>query len=289
MKIRVFQKGFNYRQDGRGNRLVWHLQGCNMRCPWCANPEGMAPGGVLMTDPDWLKESCCPKGAVKDGALDREMCGRCEEKLCIHGMRQKGIHLSFREMDVQEMLSECIASEPMFFDGGGVTLTGGEMSLQFEAVKEFLAGLGEAKIHRCVETNGSHPKARELFPLVDEWIMDVKHIDNEKHRQWLGIGNEQILANLKAVCAEHGDVLVRIPMMPGFNDSEEDARQFASYLAECAGENVRAEVLTYHEFGKGKWAQCGMQYTMKGGRITPEQRAYLEEQLRGAGLNVVRT
>ena len=65
MKLKVFQKGFNYSQDGRGNRLVWHLQGCNMHCPWCANPEGMPPEGVLMTDPEQLAVSCCPRGAVK--------------------------------------------------------------------------------------------------------------------------------------------------------------------------------------------------------------------------------
>ena len=71
MNLRFFQKGFNYSQDGRGNRLVYHLQGCNMRCPWCANPEGISRMGTLMTDPDWLDESCCPKGAVSDGKLDR--------------------------------------------------------------------------------------------------------------------------------------------------------------------------------------------------------------------------
>ena len=289
MKIKVFQKGFNYSQDGRGNRLVWHLQGCNMRCPWCANPEGMDPAGVLMTDPDWLKESCCPKGAVTEGALDREQCRVCTDRPCINGMRQKGIRLSFREYDTEEIVRECVSSQPMFFDGGGATFTGGEMSLQFEAGRELLDGLGRAGIHRCVETNGSHPKVEELFGLVDEWIMDLKHTDPEKHRQWLGIGNEAIIRTVQAACRRHPDVLIRIPLMPGFNDSPEDARAFTEFLAPLSGTNVRAEVLTYHEFGKGKWAQCGMTYQMKSGRITPEQRSYLENRLREAGLKVVRT
>ena len=70
-KIRIFQKGFNYSQDGQGNRLVYHLQGCNMKCPWCANPEGMKMEGALYLDKDWIQDELCPKGAVKEKVLDR--------------------------------------------------------------------------------------------------------------------------------------------------------------------------------------------------------------------------
>ena len=95
MKLKIFQKGFNYSQDGRGNRLIFHLQGCNMHCPWCANPEGMPPQGVLFVEREWLKESCCPKGAVKDGFLDREMCRSCDDMPCIHQMlrRESACHV----------------------------------------------------------------------------------------------------------------------------------------------------------------------------------------------------
>ena len=120
--------------------------------------------------------------------------------------------------------------------------------------------------------------------------MDIKHWEDEKHRQWLGIGNREILHTLEKVCTEHSDVLTRIPMMPGFNDSEADAAEFAKLLAPYAArDNVRLEILTYHEFGKGKWAQCGKEYPMKGGRISPAQRLCLENTLRDAGMLVVRT
>jgi len=287
MKIRYFQKGFNYAQDGRGNRLIFHLQGCNLRCPWCANPEGLSPRGALMVDFDWLRESCCPRGAVKNGALDRSFCADCDRP-CV-AMRQKGIRLSCAEAEVDALVSECAASAPMFFDGGGVTLTGGEVCMQLDAVGELLAKLGNLGIHRAIETNGSLPRTAELIPLVDEWIMDFKHHDSQKHLQWLGAGNENVLDTLQRVCATHPDVLVRIPLMPGFNDAPADAEAFAALLGPiAAGDNVRMEVLTYHEFGKAKWAQCGMTYAMSG-RVAPEARARLESALAAVGIRVVRT
>ena len=293
MKLKYFQKGFNYSQDGRGNRLIYHLQGCNLSCPWCANPEGMRLDGVLMADPEWLVPACCPKGAVTGGpekyVLDREMCGSCTDLPCIYGMRTKGIRLSCREEETADILEECISSAPMFFDGGGVTLTGGEVSMQYEAVCELLEALGKNGIHRCIETNGTHPHADRLMELVDEWIMDFKHYDTGKHRAWLGTGNERVRETLERAAACHPDVLIRIPLMPGFNDSMADADEFAAYLGRYAArENVRAEVLTYHEFGKAKWAQCGMDYRMHG-NLEPAARTCLEQKLKEQGIQVVRT
>ena len=260
-----------------------------MKCPWCANPEGMRPEGVLMTEPDFLFDSCCPRGAVSEKRLDRALCHACADRPCL-AMRQKGIRLSCREAEVDDLVLDCAGSAPMFFDGGGVTLTGGEVTLQFEAVSQLLCKLGERGIHRAIETNGSHPRSGELMPLVDEWIMDFKHYDGAKHRQWLGISNSGILKTLALAAENHPDVLIRIPMMPGFNDSEADADAFAACLVpHAARDNVRLEVLTYHEFGKGKWAQCGWEYPMRGGRVTPESRNRLENALKGAGMRVVRT
>lgn len=291
MKIKVFQKGFNYSQDGRGNRLIFHLQGCNMHCPWCSNPEGMSPKGALVVEKEWLRESSCPKGAVKEGSLQRELCRACEDRPCVHGRRQKGIRLSYREYTLEELLAECENSRPMFFDGGGVTLTGGEITLQFEAVKELLAGLKKAGIHTAIESNGSHPRMEEYLPLVDEWIMDIKHMDDRKHREWLGVSNANTLKNICAAVKTHPDVLLRIPLIPGFNDSMEDAEAFGEFFKKCAAgrENVRVELLAYHEFGKGKWEQCGYAYTMHPGRISPETLHAFEERFQREGIKVVHT
>lgn len=289
MKLKIFQKGFNYSQDGRGNRLIYHLQGCNMHCPWCSNPEGMPVEGAIFVEKEWLTESCCPKGAVKDKVLMRDKCRDCEDKPCIHS-RQKGIRLSFKEEEVDTLVRECVESRPMFFDGGGVTLTGGEITLQFQGVKELLEKLKAEGIHTAIESNGSHPKMEEYLPLVDEWIMDLKHVDNAKHQKWLGVPNTSILHNIRMAAEQHRDVLIRIPLIPGFNDGSEDIRELAGFLKTCAvRENVRVELLSYHEFGKGKWEQCGFTYTMQPGRIKQETIAQLEWQLTQEGITVVRT
>ena len=232
MKLKIFQKGFNYSQDGQGNRLIFHLQGCNMKCPWCSNPEGMPMEGAIVVNKDWLSASCCPLGAVQEGILDRSRCMVCEDKPCTKRRRQKGIQLSYKEYEVDDLIVECVSSKAMFFDGGGVTLTGGEITMQFDAVKEFLQKLGEAGIHRAIESNGTHHRMMELVPLVEQCIMDVKHYDDVKHKEWLGVSNRWTLENLKKLSAVHPNMLVRIPLIPGFNDSPEDAVGFAKLFEE---------------------------------------------------------
>lgn len=290
MVIKVFQKGFNYSQDGTGNRMVLHLQGCNMHCPWCSNPEGIPLEGALMTEAEWLDNSCCPKGAVKDGTLDRRMCAVCNEKICVKSRRQKGLRWSCRDYEIDKIAQECAAAKPMFFDGGGVTLTGGEISLQFKAVKELLGKLGEYGIHRAIECNGSHPQMEELVPLVEQWIMDVKHYDSTKHKSWIGASNRQTVQNMERISRIHPDMLIRVPLIPGFNDSREDAEGFARLFGDkLHGTNTRIEFLNYHEFGKVKWEQCGWEYPMVPGKIGPGIREYFEEKCRAKGLRCVRT
>lgn len=226
MKIKVFQKGFNYSQDGEGNRLVYHLQGCNMWCPWCANPEGIAKDGTVIE-------------------------------------HTKGSRLSYMDYTVEELVKESQRSRLLFFDGGGVTLSGGEATLQFEAVSTLLDQLKKDGIHTAIETNGSHPRLDQLFPFIDQLIMDFKHYDNEVHQQVLGIENKIIKDNIKKAMREHPKLLIRIPIIRGFNDSEENINGFISFFKPYVTSHTRFEFLPYHEYGKAKWEQCGMVYKMK--------------------------
>lgn len=222
MNIRLFQKGFNFSQDGPGNRMVYHLQGCNLVCPWCSNPEGLS----------------CSGGT---------------------------------EYTVDQLVADANSCRMMFFEGGGVTLTGGEVTMQFAAVRELLTRLKEANIHTCIETNGIHARLPELFPLIDYLIMDCKHYDPEKHRQVTGLDNSMTHKNLALAIAAGKHPAVRIPLIGGFNASEEDAAGFAElfHRIHLPG-NGTLELLTYHEYGKEKYKKCGLTYTMTdAAKITP--------------------
>lgn len=291
MMLKIFQKGFNYSQDGQGNRLVYHLQGCNMKCPWCANPEGMAMDGVIYTDKDWLNDELCPKGAVKEGKLDRSLCAECEDKTCLSiKYKSKGIRLSCEERTIDEVFREILTSSPMFYDGGGVTFTGGEATMQFEALKELLIRLKKAGIHTAIETNGTHPRLPELFPYIDQLIMDCKHWDEKKHKQFTGVPMDSVISNLKKAVAEHGCVDVRIPLIGGVNDSKEDMEKFVELFKTLGGDHVTFEILKYHEFGKNKWEECGWVYQMdEKAHVTVEQIKYFRELLTSCGLNYKRS
>jgi len=242
MTIRIFQKGFNFSQDGPGNRLVYHLQGCNLRCPWCSNPEG----------------------------LDRT---------------------GGEEYSIDELVDEVVRSSMMFFDGGGVTLTGGEVTMQFDAVKVFLTKLHAKGIHTCMETNGLSKRLPELFPVLDLLIMDIKHYDPEKHKATTGLTNEIAIRNVLEAIKEHQQLALRIPLIGGFNASEYDAKKFALLFSDLGlGQKASVELLAYHEYGKDKYASLGMDYTMtKSAHISKEQMMVFTEILKAEGFRIIKT
>jgi pyruvate formate lyase activating enzyme len=285
MKVRVLQRGFNFSQDGPGNRLVYHLQGCTMRCPWCSNPESIAPDGcILALGPE--ADRLCPFGSVRDGMPDEAKCRACE-KPCLSA-HSRFLRMSCTEEDTDDVLREVDRSAMLFFDGGGVTFTGGEATLQWEALVLLLTALREKGIHTALETNGSHPRLAELFDLIDCLILDCKHWDDETHCRVIGSSNRQTLLNLRAAAETRSQLLVRIPLVGGFNDSAHDARMFAetlSVLRDCHA----VEVLRYHEYGRDKWKQCGMAYTMRDAFVSDEIYRQFCAVLRESGLRLIHT
>ena len=239
MNVRVFQKGFNYSQDGPGNRLVWHLSGCSLNCPWCSNPEG--------------KSACAGQ-----------------------------------ELSAAELVEETLRCRPMFFDGGGVTLTGGEVTEQFEALREILTALKEQDVSTCIETNGTHPGLPELFPLIDHLIIDCKHYDENSYAKVIGGGFRTVLQNLRA--AAERQAAVRIPLIGGFNSSAEDARNFAELFQKISFADATLELLPYHEYGKNKYEKLGLIYPVtEAAKVSPQQVAEFAEILKSCGLKLVKT
>ena len=289
MTIKVFQRGFNYSQDGPGNRLVWHLQGCNMHCPWCANPEGVARDGVLMVKGGPLLDVFCPYGAIRGGQLDRGFCATCIDRPCVHSYRSRCLTFPCLDVEIQDLIEEAVRSRPLFFDGGGVTLSGGEPTLQFQRVEVLLTGLRKEAIHTAMESNATHPQLAALFPLLDLLILDFKCADSERHRQVTGVAHAQIKQNIAAALAAHSDVWVRIPLVEGVNTTEKDLEGFLDFFTKLDTRHALFEFLRYHEYGKEKYSQCGYPYTLDAPFVSDETLARFEQGFIQNGLRIIHT
>ncbi|OGV67759.1 MAG: hypothetical protein A2283_12385 [Lentisphaerae bacterium RIFOXYA12_FULL_48_11] len=287
--MKIFQKGWNFSQDGPGNRLVYHLQGCNLHCPWCTNPEGMLPEGTLLVRKDKLLPSVCPHGAIYNGKIDRRICAQCSSRECVTVNLNQGIRLSYSMYSCVQLLHEVISSKHLFHNGGGVTLSGGEPSLQYDAVRHFLGLLKANEINTVVETNGSHSKLSALFPLIDMLIIDLKHYDVGKGLSVVGVNNNVVLGNISRAAEEHGNLLIRITLIPGFNSTGDDIVHFLSLLKLLPREHLAIEFLHYHEYGRVKWEECGMEYKMNITGGVKEDITEYESLFRQAGMNVIRT
>lgn len=290
MAIRIFQSGWNYSQDGPGNRLLLHFQGCNFDCPWCSNPEGRSPQGELFVQKEYLIPEVCPHGAVTSSGLNREICRNCEEKECLSINRNQGIRFTAQSFEVDELVHMAEESRSLFFDGGGVTITGGEATLQFDDLKLLLTKLRASGIHTALETNGSHKNLKELFPFLDLLILDVKHWDFSRAQSVIHNRGSHVLENLKTACNEGINTLARLTLIPGFNGSTEDMEQFAHLFARLPrGENFRLELLYYHEYGRIKWDAIGQNYRGPEGQITDKEKQNYIRILKSRGLEIVST
>ncbi len=242
MDLKIFQKGFNFSQDGPGNRLVYHLQGCNMKCPWCSNPEGMSNSSA-----------------------------------------------SFFCYSAEQLLQEAISSKPMFFEGGGVTFTGGECTLQFNDLKKALTLLKENDINTAIETNGTHKDLAELFPIINHLIIDLKHPNDDIHIKHTGISNKITKQNILLAAKSNKNILIRIPLINEFNTDDTAIAEYIEFFSKLNTENVCIELLKYHEYGKDKWLKLGLEYTPKNAFINEAKRIDIEQKFKNAGLKTLRT
>ncbi len=253
--------------DGPGLRTTVFLKGCPLRCRWCANPESQRP------EPDLLYNrarcmrcgacvAACPQALIEPDAggvairrEDCDACGKCAEVCPTVSLVVKG-----REMTAAEVVGQ-VARDRGFYasSGGGATISGGEPFLQSDFLFELLAGLREAGIPAAVETTGCSDwnAIARCLPLLDCLLVDVKHVDSAKHREWTGIGCEVILANVKKMRAAHPRVQIRLPVIPGFNADSDSAAQFAEFFVSLRAD---VELLPYHVLGEAKYAMLGRTY-----------------------------
>lgn len=283
--------------DGPGIRTTVFFKGCPLRCAWCANPESLRPGFEVL----WAEKLCqgcasclaaCPEAALSlaDGkvTVDRQRCTGCGR--CAAACPERALSVSGKEYTVDEVIAVCLQDKDFYADSdGGVTLSGGEVTMQHEFAAELLRRLRRLDIHTALETNGfaRQDAFATLAGLADMLLFDVKHHDRQKHQAGTGVDNGLILKNLHYALVEGRDVLVRIPVIRGYNDGLGDARGFAAMLAELGVRRV--QLLPFHQLGENKYGMLGMEYALRDRTpFAKEDLAEFREAMHAGGIEDVR-
>ena len=267
--------------DGYGVRTTVFLKGCPLKCIWCCNPEGQSFQMELKV----TREHCngcgrclpvCHKHALslKDGvvAVDRSLCDGCME--CVDSCYTEALDSFGKEYTAQEIF-EIIRKDEMFYQntGGGATIGGGECTCYPDFMLELISLCHEANIHVAVDTCGhtTSEKGFEVLKQADLLLFDVKGIDPEAHRKNTGCSNDIILKNLHALSEMRKPMIIRIPVIPGYNDSDEELNAIADLLSTLKSVE-RVDILPEHEFGKVKYQQLDMPYTLRSQPVSPERQ-----------------
>jgi pyruvate formate lyase activating enzyme len=257
--------------DGPGIRTAVFFKGCQLECRWCHNPEGRSYQPELIFRPARciLCDDClevCPHEAVSrvgDAILiDRSRCkvnGECA-KIC----NAEALQVVGRVMTVQQVVAE-LERDVVFYEqsSGGITFSGGEPLAQPGFLLELLIACRNRSWHTAVDTTGFAPwKILDgIRQNVDLFLYDLKLMDDARHRKWTSVSNITILANLRKLSDIGHKIIVRIPIIPGINDDEENLRQTGSFLSTLP--NVPAvELLPYHNIAEGKYAGLGRNYEL---------------------------
>lgn len=256
--------------DGPGIRTVVFFKGCPLHCKWCANPESQDTGLQILWDKDKCTgcKSCaaaCPAQAIlyydkeKRPRIDTSRCLGC--MTCISHCPNQALKAEGETKTVSEILDVCIQDEAFYEEsGGGVTLSGGEALMQPAFALSLLQALKDRHIHTAIETTGyANPETfRRVTGLADLLLFDIKHWDENKHKEGTGVSNRLILENMRQAIASGKDVLPRLPVIPGYNDALSDAEGFADRLHEVNAKEV--QLLPFHQFGEKKYDMLDKSY-----------------------------
>ncbi|NLD60278.1 MAG: glycyl-radical enzyme activating protein [Clostridiales bacterium] len=249
--------------DGPGIRTTVYLKGCNMRCPWCHNPEGISP----LIEVSYIESRCencgrcaavCEAHTSKNGrhAFDRDRCscGGRDVAVCPSG----ALAAVGADLEAIDVIRE-VARDRRFFDrsGGGMTVTGGEPTMQPEFLRELLALAKAEDIHSCIETNGAGAREdyRAILGLTDLFLVDYKLTDEAQHAAVTGMPSAVVLENIAFLCDSGADVVLRCPVIPGVNDVEDHFRAIAELTKRLPVGGF--EIMPYHPLGSSKARRLG--------------------------------
>ena len=266
--------------DGPGIRVEFFMKGCPLKCDWCSNPEGISPVVELNSSPGKCMGAAdcgncrrvCEQGALLFteegflGAIDRDACKRC---MACAGVCLTGALTSWGKYYTVEEAMDVIRRDRVFFEktGGGVTISGGEALLQPDFVYAVFEQCHREGINTCLESAlHVRPEVVDRFlPVTDYFITDIKHMDAEIHLQRCGVPNGLILNNIKRVARDGSALIVRTPVLKGFNATDEAITDIGRFiLDELGGKVLQHQLLPYRQLGTEKYASLDKEYPMIG-------------------------
>jgi len=271
-KISVFNIKRFAVHDGPGIRTSVFLKGCSLNCPWCQNPEGISASKNLL----YYRNRCigcftciesCPKNAIEklpeSGkiTIHRDRCDLCDK--CLNHCPSGALAIDTVEYSLSELVQE-IEKDMVFFEAsdGGVTFTGGEPLLQPEIIAEIAKHLQKNKIHIAVETSLMVPYStiKRAVEFVDLFIVDLKIIDKEKSKETIGMDLDLYKENLEHLFSCRVDLVLRVPLIPGYIDSDSNLKSIRSFVKKLNlkyNRNISVEILNFNPLSKSKYQQLG--------------------------------
>lgn len=264
--------------DGPGIRTTVFVKGCSLACKWCSNPESINRyQEIMIYDVRCIGcKKCvaaCPTGAIVLTERGREIvwdkCNNCLE--CAKVCPSKAIECTGQYMTVDEVVKK-IEDDRTFYknSNGGMTVSGGEAMVQAKFVGELFKKCRGKGIHTTLDTTANAPweELENILEYVDHVLVDIKHMDPKMHKKGTGVGNEVIIKNAERIAARVR-TWIRIPLIPGYNDSESNIKKVAEFAAAIGAEKI--SVLPYHELGSAKYPKLGRIYKMKKIKLPAEE------------------
>ena len=247
--------------DGAGIRTTLFVKGCPLRCPWCHNPEGRTKS----IEPMWFSTICvhcaecehsCGRQAIKLESnrvhIDKSKCTVNAD--CVQTCPSNALKLSGRVVTAQQAYEELIKDEVFYMSKGGVTLSGGEPLTQPDFSLAVLELCKKDGLNTAVETclYARKEDVLRFVPLIDQFFIDIKILDEEKHKKIIGSGNKRILENFLALCEAGANICIRIPLIPGFTDDDDNIKDIAEFVAANCRQ-AQIELLNYNPLAKNKF------------------------------------
>lgn len=277
--------------DGNGLRSTLFLKGCPLHCPWCQNPEGMEQHPILWHSPQaCLHCGSCLHACVHNALtltdrihVDQTACTQCGA--CVDACPAAAMEILGKTVTAKEAAEALLRDRVFFGENGGVTLSGGEVLMQWQFAAEVLRLCKEAGADTAIETCLLAPKhaLEAMLPVTDHFIVDIKFMDAALHRHHLGADNSRILRNFEWLTENGADVLVRTPLIPGYTATDENIRSIARYLRNAAPQ-VPYELLNFNPLCRSKYAALDQNYPVSGGALTAAQMEHFYEILAQEGI-----